>query len=621
MQAIITVFLLFLFSQNICSNPQRLRSVYVDRIEIQTESVGLFTKSIIEVIFHNPNDIDSLEARWSFSTSRNSFVKDLWLEINGELKKAETFSRSTGERIYERITGRRLDPALLRTSGKGRYTLRVFPFAANEYRRIVIELYSTLEGTDDGFAWRFRTPHSTKIDIEFNAMHPAGTEYSKNIDNTPARQPKEALKNIIRMNLENTSSVHLDFFFPTMQDRHLIYNSAHQFTWHPNTVTQKERVVLSPSLSNHELLVEIVSLARANQAVDARAIYPRLPQLGRDLIAYLIKNHGLDILYNDRHRFNYWERQDNYWNYKNTRSILSSDPALQTHIREKFYCSFLDHFVRYQQLLSQDVALHIKEEYLTSLTSKVALEESDSVKKIRNEEVQSWRNSHPRNRSLQEDIPEDIAIEEGQPRLGTEPGALPPPPESEEPIVPFYALSERPRVIKRATPIYPETAIWQKIEGTVVLKVLVNTVGDVEEVEVLRSHPLLDKAAIEAAKQFKFKPAKQKDKLVKVWMSIPFTFKLSDIDKYPDYRDHQRMSNPANYLLHFDKKFINAMIDGQKVMIEEGFILKNALRIEYYSDQHFQLLYRRPDLIKYCIREQRILIALDAEKKKWCFIK
>ncbi len=125
-----------------------------------------------------------------------------------------------------------------------------------------------------------------------------------------------------------------------------------------------------------------------------------------------------------------------------------------------------------------------------------------------------------------EDIPEDLTIEETEIDFNEEIEDLPPPPEEEEPIVPFYALSDKPEVIKRVPAAYPELAKKAGIEGTVVLKVLVNTKGDVEDVEVLKSHPLLDESAINAAKQFKFKPGKQRDRFVKVWMSIPFTFKL-----------------------------------------------------------------------------------------------
>ncbi|NOX37685.1 MAG: energy transducer TonB [Calditrichaeota bacterium] len=128
--------------------------------------------------------------------------------------------------------------------------------------------------------------------------------------------------------------------------------------------------------------------------------------------------------------------------------------------------------------------------------------------------------------SEDEDIPEDLTIEETEIEFADIIDELPPPPEEEEPIVPFHALSEKPVVIKRVEPVYPELARKAGIEGRVIVKVLINTKGDVEKVEVIKSHPLLDQAAIEAAKQFKFKPGKQRDRYVKVWMTIPFNFRL-----------------------------------------------------------------------------------------------
>lgn len=130
--------------------------------------------------------------------------------------------------------------------------------------------------------------------------------------------------------------------------------------------------------------------------------------------------------------------------------------------------------------------------------------------------------------SEDEELPEDLTIDEQMFEFDKPAEELPPPPpeEEEEPIVPFYALSEKPVEVKRVEPVYPELARKAQIEGTVVVKVLVTTQGDVEKVEILKSHPLLDDAAIAAAKQFKFKPGKQRDKFVKVWVSIPFNFKL-----------------------------------------------------------------------------------------------
>jgi protein TonB len=126
-----------------------------------------------------------------------------------------------------------------------------------------------------------------------------------------------------------------------------------------------------------------------------------------------------------------------------------------------------------------------------------------------------------------EDIPDELTIEETEIDFTqTIEEAPPPPPEEEEPIVEFYALSEKPEVIKRIEPIYPELARKAGIEGMVIAKVLIGTKGDVEKVEIVKSHPMLDESATTAAQQFKFKPGKQRDRFVKVWMTIPFTFKL-----------------------------------------------------------------------------------------------
>lgn len=90
----------------------------------------------------------------------------------------------------------------------------------------------------------------------------------------------------------------------------------------------------------------------------------------------------------------------------------------------------------------------------------------------------------------------------------------------------FFAVSEKPVLLKKVKPEYPELAIKAGIEGSVVTKALVDTKGNIEKVVLLKSIPMLDEAAIAAAKQCKYKPGKQRDKFVKVWVSIPFKFYL-----------------------------------------------------------------------------------------------
>ena len=104
---------------------------------------------------------------------------------------------------------------------------------------------------------------------------------------------------------------------------------------------------------------------------------------------------------------------------------------------------------------------------------------------------------------------------------------LPPPPKDDEPEeFEYIAVSIKPEIKKRVVPVYPDLARRLGIEGTVVVRVLIDKKGNVEKAEIFKSIPMLDSAALAAARQCKFKPGQQRDKKVKVWMAIPFTFKL-----------------------------------------------------------------------------------------------
>jgi TonB family protein len=69
---------------------------------------------------------------------------------------------------------------------------------------------------------------------------------------------------------------------------------------------------------------------------------------------------------------------------------------------------------------------------------------------------------------------------------------------------------------EKVDPAYPPAAAQAHIQGTVVLDVQVNASGDVENVRLYSGHPMLAKAAIEAVKQWKYRP------YVKDGNDIPF---------------------------------------------------------------------------------------------------
>ena len=78
-------------------------------------------------------------------------------------------------------------------------------------------------------------------------------------------------------------------------------------------------------------------------------------------------------------------------------------------------------------------------------------------------------------------------------------------------------------------PAYPPMARKMGMEGTVMLKVLVSREGHVLQLEVARSsgYDMLDKAAGEAVKNWRFVPAKRGEIAVDEWVQVPLAFRLN----------------------------------------------------------------------------------------------
>ncbi len=91
-----------------------------------------------------------------------------------------------------------------------------------------------------------------------------------------------------------------------------------------------------------------------------------------------------------------------------------------------------------------------------------------------------------------------------------------------KPIGGFDAIHENLR--------YPELARRAGIEGTVILYVQIDEQGEVVDMRVIKSmgDSGCDEAAVEAIKKVKWIPAEADGKPVKVWISVPVRFKLSN---------------------------------------------------------------------------------------------
>tara|TARA_A100001037_G_scaffold285306_1_gene292502 strand:+ start:6664 stop:7287 length:624 start_codon:yes stop_codon:yes gene_type:complete len=128
--------------------------------------------------------------------------------------------------------------------------------------------------------------------------------------------------------------------------------------------------------------------------------------------------------------------------------------------------------------------------------------------------------------SEDEDIADDLTIEETDLDSFEAWDAPPPPPEG--PRVKFIPYDDPPQPLSSIRPVYPEIAQEAGIEGTVVVQVFVDKKGRVKDTLILKGIPNtgLDEAAVTAIKKTRFRPAKQRERAVGVWISIPVNFRL-----------------------------------------------------------------------------------------------
>jgi TonB family protein len=120
------------------------------------------------------------------------------------------------------------------------------------------------------------------------------------------------------------------------------------------------------------------------------------------------------------------------------------------------------------------------------------------------------------------------------PPPGATAGMPPPPPPPPPPPAPVDGVMplrvgggiKPPAKVHDARPEYPAVAREAGIQGVVVMEVVVDTAGGVRDARVLRSIPLLDQAALDAVRQWRFEPTLLNGQPMPVIMTVTINFTL-----------------------------------------------------------------------------------------------
>jgi protein TonB len=83
------------------------------------------------------------------------------------------------------------------------------------------------------------------------------------------------------------------------------------------------------------------------------------------------------------------------------------------------------------------------------------------------------------------------------------------------------------RLIYRVQPSYPALAKATRVQGQVVLRAVISRTGTIESLHVVSGHPLLVRAAIDAVRQWRYRPYVLNGDPVEVETEVTVNFVLS----------------------------------------------------------------------------------------------
>jgi len=112
--------------------------------------------------------------------------------------------------------------------------------------------------------------------------------------------------------------------------------------------------------------------------------------------------------------------------------------------------------------------------------------------------------------------------------IGNSVDVAPPPPPPAAPAHPLKVSHwAEGNIIYRVQPSYPPIARQARVQGTVELRAIISKAGTIENLVVVSGHPMLVKSAIEAVRQWRYRPYLLNNEPIEVETEITVNFVLS----------------------------------------------------------------------------------------------
>jgi periplasmic protein TonB len=94
-------------------------------------------------------------------------------------------------------------------------------------------------------------------------------------------------------------------------------------------------------------------------------------------------------------------------------------------------------------------------------------------------------------------------------------------------LVQRTSRSQESLLLRQVKPVYPRIAITSRVQGAVVIQAVISRNGAIEKLQLISGHPLLVDAALDAVKQWRYRPYLLNGEAVEVETQITVNFTLN----------------------------------------------------------------------------------------------
>lgn len=96
------------------------------------------------------------------------------------------------------------------------------------------------------------------------------------------------------------------------------------------------------------------------------------------------------------------------------------------------------------------------------------------------------------------------------------------------------------RLVHQVMPVFPLEASQERVEGVVKLEAIITTAGLIRSLNVLEGHELLRASAVEAVRQWRYRPTRLNGKEIEVRTRIDVVFRLAELKIEEEKKDNKR---------------------------------------------------------------------------------